>query len=71
MKRKLVARAMDRWPRTFILGCMLMIAVSTIVFMACSVWLFGIYGPCYIGAVGFVCLVISALHGDIKDRKEP
>ena len=62
---------MDRWPRTFLLGILLLCVAVTIALMVCAVYLLGIYGPCYLGAAGFVWVAVAAIRGDVQDRKKP
>ena len=68
---ELFPRAMARWPRTFILMTTLSIFMLVLIGMVCAVHFLGLYGPVYLGAAGFVWIVISAMRGDIRDREDP
>lgn len=68
---ELFPNATKRWPRTFMLGLIVLSTSLVIGALACSVYVMGIPGPFCLWAGALIYTVFSAVRGDIRDRREP
>lgn len=67
---ELFPNATKRWPRTFLLG-LVMLSVSLVIgAIALSTYVMGFKGPFYIGVAALIYTVFFAVRGDIRDRGE-
>jgi hypothetical protein len=68
---ELFPNAMKRWPRTFMLGLVMLSASLAIGALVCSVYVMGFMGPFFLGLGAFIYTIFTAVRGDIRDRREP
>jgi hypothetical protein len=70
MTRQTFSVLMIRWPRTLMVGTVLLGVPLVIGVYVGSTYLLGRYGPVYLGVVWLFYIVVSAVRGDMRDRKK-
>jgi len=70
---ELFPNAVKRWPRTFMLGVLLVTVVVTGGILVSSVVFLGVYGPVCLSIGALIYTIGAAVYGDLQDlkRKKP
>jgi peptidoglycan/LPS O-acetylase OafA/YrhL len=67
---QLFPRAARRWPRTFLLGIVMLSGTVASVAVTCVALYLNPNGPLYFAAAVVLGLMVCAIRADIQDRKD-